>query len=222
MAFELTAAYVAAWLTGIGFGYLLARTDSWRLGAAWERYVLTWMHDRPLPYLLDQLMLAMPYLGTNLTMLPLIIAVGLLLWLKYHQRLIAIHLLVVSIGSLSLNPTMKYLLNRPRPALFPLRGMWTWASYPSGHLILTTALYFTVSLMLQRTFGWRWPYAASVVVILLTAYSRVYLAVHWPTDMIGGLLIGIVWLVGTWTAFARYRRAVKKGDLARRAADDLA
>lgn len=181
--------------------------------------MLTWTHDRPLPTLLDKLMLAMPYLGTNLTMLPLILVVGLVLWLRYRQRLIAVQLLVVSLGSLSLNPTMKHLLDRPRPALFPLRGMWTWASYPSGHLILTTALYFTASLILQRIFGWRWPYAVSVMVILLTAYSRVYLSVHWPTDMIGGFMIGAVWLFGTWTAFARYRQAVRLSDLARRPSD---
>ena len=77
--------------------------------------------------------------------------------------------------------------------------MWTWAAYPSGHLILTTALYFTVSLMLRRLYGWKWPFAVTAVVILLTAYSRIYLSVHWPTDMIGGLLIGLVWLFGTWT-----------------------
>jgi undecaprenyl-diphosphatase len=219
LALELTASYLAAWLTGVGFGYVLTRTTTWRLGGAWERGALTWTHDRPLPYLFDQLMLAMPYLGTNLTMLPLMILVGIVLWRKYHQRLIAVQLLVVSVGSLSLNPAMKYLLGRPRPELFPLRGMWTWASYPSGHLILTTALYFTVSMMLHLRLGWRWPYIASVVVIVLTAYSRVYLSVHWPTDLIGGLLIGVVWLVGTWTAFARYRRAIGLEDLARRVTD---
>ncbi len=222
LAAELGASYLAAWLTGVGFGYLLTRTNTWKLGAAWERGMLTWTHDRPLPALLDTLMLAVPYLGTNLTMLPLMIVVALVLWLRYHHRLIAVQLVLVSVGSLSLNPTMKYLLDRPRPALFPLRGMWTWASYPSGHLILTTALYFTASLILQRIFGWRWPYAVTVVVILLTAYSRVYLSVHWPTDMIGGFLIGLVWLFGTWTAFARYRRADKKSDLSRRTADGAA
>jgi undecaprenyl-diphosphatase len=192
---------------------MLSRTPSWRVGAAWEQALLRWTHDHPLPYLLDLLMLAMPYLGTNLTMLPLMIVVGLVLWRRYNQPLIAIQLLVLSVGSLSLNPTMKHLLDRPRPAIFPLRGMWTWASYPSGHLILTTALYFTVSLMLLETRGWRWPFGATVVIIALTAYSRVYLSVHWPTDLIGGLLIGATWLFGTWTAFAAYRHATHTTDL---------
>ena len=207
LAAALGAAYAGAWLVGIAFGFALSRTNGWRVGAEWEQTMLRWLHAHPLPYLLDLLMLAMPYLGTNLTMLPLMIVVGLVLWRKYGQPLIAIQLLVVSIGSLSLNPTMKHLLDRPRPAMFPLRGMWTWASYPSGHLILTTALYFTVSLMLLESRGWRWPFGATVVIIALTAYSRVYLAVHWPTDLIGGLLIGVTWLMGTWTAFAAYRAA---------------
>lgn len=210
LALAVGGGYVASWLVGIAFGFALSRTPSWRAGATWEQAVLRWLHEHPLPFLFDRLMLVMPYFGTNLTMLPLMLVVGLVLWRKYNQPLIAIQLLVVSIGSLSLNPTMKHLLDRPRPAMYPLRGMWTWASYPSGHLILTTALYFTVSMMLRDARGWRWPFAATVVVIGLTAYSRVYLAVHWPTDLIGGTLIGITWLVGTWTAFAAYRERVAR------------
>ena len=210
LALGVGAAYVASWLVGIVFGLALSRTSAWRGGATWEQAVLRWLHEHPLPFLLDRLMLVMPYFGTNLTMLPLMIVVGLVLWRKYNQPLNAVQLLVVSIGSLSLNPTMKHLLDRPRPAMYPLRGMWTWASYPSGHLILTTALYFTVSMMLRDARGWRWPFAASVVIIALTAYSRVYLAVHWPTDLIGGLLIGVTWLLGTWAGFAAYRRRVAR------------
>lgn len=209
----MAISYAAAWLTGVGFGLALSRTNGWRGGAEWERTMLQWLHAHPLPYLLDLLMLAMPYVGTNLTMLPLMLVAGVVLWRKYNQPLVAIQLLVVSIGSLSLNPTMKHLLDRPRPEMFPLRGMWTWASYPSGHLILTTALYVTIALMLRQTRGWRWPFVAAFVIVALTAYSRVYLAVHWPTDLLGGLLIGVTWLVGTWIAFAQYRRGTQSADL---------
>ena len=205
---HLAVGYAAAWLVGIAFGFALSRTAGWRVGADWEKDVLGWMHAHPLPFVLDQLMLYMPYLGTNLTMLPLMIVLGLVLWRNFKAPLVALQLLVVSIGSLSLNPTMKHLLDRPRPALFPLRGMWTWASYPSGHMILTTALYVTISLMLLERRGWKWPFFASFVIVFLTGYSRLYLQVHWPTDLIGGLLIGVTWLIGSWTAFAAYRRTV--------------
>ena len=181
----------------------------WGHGAGWERATLRWIHERPLPQWADHLMLAMPYFGTNLTILPLILVISPLLWWKYRQKQVAVQLFVLSIGSLSLNPAMKHLFNRPRPDLFPLRGMWTWASYPSGHVILTPALYFTISLLLYRYFRIRWPFFVSALVVFLTGYSRLYLAVHWPTDLIGGLLIGATWLFTSWRAFDKYHHATR-------------
>ncbi len=201
--------YLGAWGVGAGFGWLLSRTSTWEHGAAWEREWLTVLHNHPLPPWLDQVTLWMPYLGTNLTILPLALVVAPIIWKKYGNPLLAIHFLVLCLGSLSLNPAMKTLLNRPRPDLFPLRGMWTWASYPSGHMILTTALYFTLSMFAWKTRRWWWPFPLSALIVLATGYSRIYLSVHWPTDLIGGLLIGITWLLVTWNAFARYRAATR-------------
>lgn len=206
LALDVGVAYVAAWVTGLGFGLAVRATGTWQLGASWERGTLRWMHEHPLPWMLDQLMLVMPYFGTNLTILPLMIVVALVIWKRFGHPLIAAHLLLVCVGSLSINIFMKHLLVRPRPAFYPLRGMFAWASYPSGHLILTPALYLTASLLLHRLRGWRWPFVVTSFITVLTAYSRLYLSVHWPTDLVGGLLIGLTWLLATWRAFESYRR----------------
>lgn len=204
LARDLFVAYVAAWGVGILYGASIRVSSTWDEGAAWERNMLRWFHAWTLPPWLDAVVLQVPLTGTNLTILPLTLAIGLWLWKRKRRGIIALQLLVVTVGSLSLNPTMKYMLGRDRPDLFPRRGMYNWASYPSGHAILTIAVYLTVALLLYRTRGWRWPFMVAPAVFLANSYSRLYLAVHWPTDLIGGLLIGIVWLYGTWRAFSRH------------------
>lgn len=204
LARDLVLAYVAAWGVGILYGTVVRATSTWDRGAAWEIALLRWFHALRLPPWLDAVVLQIPLTGTNLTILPLTLAIGWWLWKRKSRGIVALQLLVVTTGSLSLNPTMKYLLGRDRPDLFPRRGMYNWASYPSGHAILTIAVYLTVALLLYRTRGWRWPFVVAIVVFLANAYSRLYLAVHWPTDLVGGLLIGVVWLTGTWRAFARH------------------
>ena len=204
LARDLVLAYVAAWAVGILYGLVLRASSTWNEGAGWERAMLRWFHAQTLPSWLDAVVLQVPLTGTNLTILPLTLLIGWWLWKRKHRGIISLQLLVVTAGSLSLNPTMKYLLGRDRPDLFPRRGMYNWASYPSGHAILTIALYFTIALLLYRWRGWRWPFAFAALVFLANAHSRLYLAVHWPTDLVGGLLIGVVWLLGTWRAFTRH------------------
>jgi membrane-associated phospholipid phosphatase len=204
LARDLVITYVAAWGVGTAYGALIRASSTWDEGSAWERNLLQWFHRLTLPSWLDAIVLQVPLTGTNLTILPITLALGWWLWKRKHRGIIALQLLVVTAGSLSLNPTMKYLLGRDRPDLFPRRGMYNWASYPSGHAILTLALYFTVALLLYRARGWRWPFVVATLVCLANAFSRLYLAVHWPTDLVGGMFIGLVWLIGTWRAFARH------------------
>lgn len=211
----IAIAYVAAWAIGVGFGFGLKGTHWWEHGAPWEYGVLRAFHQT-FPQWLDLMVRGSVYLGTNLVILPVMIAVGLWLWRVKHAPLLAAHLLIVCIGALSMTATMKWLLSRDRPHLFPQRGLYAWSAYPSGHLILTTGLYFTLALMLRRSRGWRWPIVMAVLMVCVTCYSRLYLAVHWPTDLVGGMLIGTVWLIGTWKAFTSFdaRRRQRRAAIA--------
>lgn len=172
--------------------------------------MLAWFHYHPLPLLLDRFMLLVPYTGTNLTVLPALVLTALWLWKRGHRTLMAVQLLLVAIGSLLLNATIKFQHGRNRPDLFPGRGLYKWSSYPSGHAIAVTSLYFTAALLLRRERGWHWPFAVAGGIVLLNCISRLYLEVHWPTDLIGGLITGAVWLAGTWLVFRRYTKAVAR------------
>jgi undecaprenyl-diphosphatase len=204
LALDTVLALVVSSLAGNAFGFALSRTSDWHDGAAWERAVLEWFHAHPMPHVVDVLMLATPFTGTNLTMLPLVLLASLWLWRWRHRALLAAELFVVTVGSLLLNMTLKWEGGRDRPDLFPARGLYAWSSYPSGHAIFVTSFYFTIALVLYRERHWRWPFVAATLLVLLNCLSRLYLSVHWPTDLIGGLLTGTVWLIGTWIAFQRY------------------
>jgi undecaprenyl-diphosphatase len=207
LARDTALALAVSSLVGNAFGFMLSRGAWWHNGTSWERTVLGWFNDHPLPRALDALMLVVPYTGTNLTMTPLVLLTSLWLWRWRHRPLLAAHLVIVALGALLLNATLKSQGGRERPDLFPGRGLFAWSSYPSGHAIFVVSFYFTVALVLHREHGWRWPFAIAALVAVLNVFSRLYLQVHWPTDLIGGLLTGAVWLASSWIAFDRFRRA---------------
>lgn len=146
-------------------------------------------------------MLTMPWLGTNITLLPATIATILWLVLKRKRYQEAVYLGVVQIGSNTLNPLVKFMFDRERPDIIPRRGWYDWAAYPSGHAIASTAVLVTLCIVLFRVKGWRWPIYVVAPLLLVSLFSRIYLGVHWPTDVLGGLAIGVVWLLFTYIAF---------------------
>jgi undecaprenyl-diphosphatase len=173
---------------------------AWNHGLPWERALLIRMHA-PLPPAIDQLMLVFPWLGTNLSLIPGIALICWWLWVKTGQPHLAVRLGVVQLGSYLLNPLLKAMFGRPRPDLFERRGWYGWSSYPSGHAIAVISVLVTLAIILRRVKGWAWPYWVFVPIMIVSLYSRIYLAVHWPIDVIAGMSVGAVWLAATMYAF---------------------
>jgi membrane-associated phospholipid phosphatase len=190
----------------LGFAYatwVQGSSGQWSHGLAWERALMYRVHE-PLPWVLDRLMLIVPWFGTNITQIPVTLLMALWLWLKERRKHLAIYLIVVQLGSYLLNPSLKALVDRGRPDMFERRGWFGWSSYPSGHAIASVSVLMTIALILYRLKGWRWPFVAAIAVMLLSMYSRMYLAVHWPTDVLGGAIIGAAWLGVTAWAFREH------------------
>ena len=112
--------------------------------------------------------------------------------------------MVVQLGSYLLNPSLKALFDRARPDMFARRGWYGWSSYPSGHAIASVAVLMTIALIIHHVKGWRWPFYLALTIMACSMYSRLYLAVHWPTDVFAGAIVGGSWLAVTAWAFREH------------------
>ena len=205
----IAGGFVLSFVVGmITAGFVTAAGD-WNHGLPWERAVMVRMHVS-LPPALDALMLVFPWFGTNITLIPGILLLVWWLWTRERRPHDAMWLFIAQLGSYLLNPSLKAMFERDRPDLFPRRGWYGWSSYPSGHAITSVSVLLTLAIILHRVKGWTWPYYVIVPISLLSLYSRIYLGVHWPTDVIAGCIVGAVWLLATMYAFRDSRQLAER------------
>jgi undecaprenyl-diphosphatase len=134
----------------------------------------------------------------------------LLLQTRYRT---ALFVLATAISGEVVNTVMKAAFNRPRPSIVPqLRAVFS-TSFPSGHAMESAIVYLTLGAILMRVAESRltkaYILAISMLLTVLVGVSRVYLGVHYPTDVIGGWIIGFVWASICWLVSQRYE--VKTG-----------
>jgi undecaprenyl-diphosphatase len=158
------------------------------------------------PQWLESAMLDLTSLGSP-TVLGLFVAavVGFLL-LQARYRTATVVLITAASGEL-VNMVMKNFFLRPRPSVVPhLRDVVS-SSFPSGHAMESAIIYLTLGAMLMRLSERRLTkvYCLSVAVLLtlLVGVSRIFLGVHYPTDVIGGWMFGFVWASLCWLAEQR-------------------
>ncbi len=128
-----------------------------------------------------------------------VVGFAVLLALVWHRcKSLALVLLVATVARPLLEWTLKRIVDRPRPDLEPLvHGEGP--SFPSGHPMAAIALWGLlppiVALFTHKRLLWWWSVAVSVTVIALVAMSRVYLGVHWLSDVVASLLLGSLYLL---------------------------
>jgi undecaprenyl-diphosphatase len=135
-------------------------------------------------------------------------AVAFLLIIRRRDE--AIWLAGSVLGASILNAGLKSLVHRPRPELVPHLAVVSNASFPSGHAMISAAILLTIGAMLAETQPRRsariFLMGVCGLLVLLIGISRVYLGVHWPTDVLAGWCLGSAWAVLVFLGHRLVRR----------------
>jgi undecaprenyl-diphosphatase len=160
-----------------------------------DQGVLDWAVDRRTSGLTDVVQ-PLQWLGRS-WMLVGIAVVGFVLYLRDRPPEIGAYLVWVAIGSEVMIDVAKPLVDRARPSDAIALEHVAVAAFPSGHAIISTTLAGVVLVLLRRGLG-RIPTAAWLLVLvpLVVGVSRVYLGVHWITDIVAGWLLAVAWVFG--------------------------
>ena len=137
--------------------------------------------------------------------------VGFLTVLTLALKRRAMWLVIAAVGSgLLVSTLLKHGFDRPRPDLVPHGSIVYTASFPSGHSMMAAVTYLTLAALLARVQpDWRIKAYLLTLACLLTVavgVSRVYLGVHWPTDVLAGWTAGAGWAL-IWWMIARWLQA---------------
>ena len=168
-----------------------------------DEAVLRWLESVSTPAL-DPVAVAVTTLGDTPVLALLVAVVSALLWAEDHRREVGV-LVTASVGGALLNGALKVLFGRPRPDVIPAQVEVMTLSFPSGHSMNTMVVVATLVWIFSRVGAsrpLRWIVAsAGALLVAAVGLSRMYLGVHYPTDVAGGFAVGFAWAALSAAAF---------------------
>ena len=205
---RLTLYGLAMVLVAVPFSYLLFEVIRKGPFTRFDQSAARDLHVRVLghPQLIHALNL-ISWLGKPL-LLGICIAVGAVFVFVRGRRRLAIFLAVTAIGGGLVDSAVKILVNRPRPELESPIASAFGKSFPSGHAMSSTVTYGALLLVFLPVIHRRWrPLAYALVIGLVGAIcmARLLLGVHFVSDVLGGLALGLAWLAGSAAMFNIWR-----------------
>ncbi|MBV8857522.1 MAG: phosphatase PAP2 family protein [Acidobacteria bacterium] len=138
------------------------------------------------------------YFGSTIVISSLSVCGVVGLYLMKRRRA-ALLLLVTMAGALILNGVLKLSFHRARPAPFFNLGAPASYSFPSGHALYSFCLFGTLAAIISRRVQSTWTrtavWAAAALIVVLVGFSRIYLGVHYPSDVIEGYAAAFFWVM---------------------------
>lgn len=146
--------------------------------------------------LLNIVMHGFSIVGGTVVVTLLCLGLGVTFWVR-RNKIEFTTLAIAALGSVIMNLAIKLFFKRDRPALWELvSSNPRTSSFPSGHAMMSLVIYGLLGYLLAHRFPrWRWWIFIGIT-LLVTAigFSRLYLGIHWPTDIVAGYAAALIWL----------------------------
>jgi undecaprenyl-diphosphatase len=214
---HLVVAFIISIICVIGFTLMSLLISDHKI-IHFDSYVITAIQGFESP-LLTSIMKLFTFIGSTPFVIILSLFLLFFLYKVLHHRLELILFSAAIIGSATLNGILKHFFHRVRPDLHRLIDVSGY-SFPSGHAMNAFTVYGMISFLLWRHIPNKWGRGLllffSIVMILTIGISRIYLGVHYPSDIMGGYLASGFWLATAIWFFQfyqekRYNKKYKSG-----------
>lgn len=192
---SLLVLLLGVYLPLLGFETLALRVGNYASGFPWDIAILLAIHKTANPYL-DLFASTFTRLGVYWGVFPFAVVLGVILLRQRQWRSLA-YLLITLLGSTAINLAAKGTMQRIRPHLW--ESLYPAASgfaFPSGHAMASMSLVAALVILTWGSRWQRWVLTVGGVFVVAIAWTRIYLGVHYPSDILAGWLVSIGWAVG--------------------------
>ena len=207
---ELSFRLLSVWIICIlftGFFAYIARSIHLQTISSFDEPIIDFVQSAESPGLTSIMKLFTTIGSTTSVTLLAILMLGVLLWKKHRAQAVLFGIALAGTGIL--NQVLKFIFKRERPDFNRLIDIGGY-SFPSGHTMMAFSFYTILAYIIWRnlkTTGSRISITIlAVIMIAMIAVSRIYLGVHFPSDIVGGVLASSVWLFASIALYLRLQR----------------
>jgi undecaprenyl-diphosphatase len=211
LSFRLLVAFVLCTFFGVAFGYIASAVGNESI-AHFDTAVIGFVQGLEAPWL-TFIMKVFTWIGSGFVVAPIALIGFIVLYFVLRYRQQAFLLIAVIAGSVLFNSILKSYFKRERPEIHRIMDA-NGFSFPSGHSMMAFALYAIIAYIAWRnvktTVGRIVLFLFATLMITMIGTSRIYLGVHYPSDIVGGFVASALWVTIAISVYAYFQNKREK------------
>ena len=211
LSLRLLTAFIICIGFGMLFGYIAFTIGNEKI-EHFDMAIIGFVQGMESPWL-TAVLIGFTWIGSSYIVAPIAIIAALVLIFKYHYRQQAFLLITVIVGTVLFNWLLKIYFKRERPEIHRILDA-NGFSFPSGHTMMAVSLYVIIAYIswrnLKTTLNRILLILSAAFMMIMIGISRIYLGVHFPSDVVGGIAASALWLTIAITVYGYYQNRENK------------